>query len=197
MAQGNFTLDQTTLLHSDFVNMAVYDDPKYGLIFGGSSILELFKPHQIALPVYAAGYSGNYYRKTSAFASFSLVVKAGLHVSIYEESSPSDCQGKGIQALEILMGSGDLVPEANINNQDSESAWDLTGANTTQVYWRQEGVKLRLAMPNGFSGSITMMWAADYKRLPTFPQVAGDSIDVPAEDVDTYYSKWKAEIRTP
>jgi hypothetical protein len=197
MAQGNFTLDQTTLLHSDFVNMAVYDDPKYGLTFGGSSILELFKPHQIALAAYAVGYSGNYYRKNSAFANFSAAIKAGTYVTIYEELKPSDCQDKGIQALEILKGNGDLCDETKIIPNDNENAWDLTTANTATVYWRQEGTKIRVAMPNSFTGSVTMAWSADYKRLPTFPQVASDSIDVPAEDVDIYYSKWKAEIRTP
>lgn len=190
MAQGNFSDGRTSLLVSDFIDRLKAEDSAYF-----KSGTDFITPLQMVLPVYAASYSGSYYRtksQTSAPTSFSTEQKATDYGNFYEEPIPADCQDDGVEALHVFYDTTNAVSPENIEKNTDEQAWDIA---TNKVYWRQSGRYLRVFIPYQIASSGSLAYTIpSFKRLPSYPQAEGDYIDAPAEDIETLFNSYKASV---
>jgi hypothetical protein len=153
---------------------------------------------QLTLAAYAATYTGPYYdmpSQTSAPTAFPAVTgAAGTRGSFYEIAYPSDAQDGQIKAIEVHWDTSNLKTiEQTLIVEDDEVNWDTASTNTTTVYWVQAGRKIRIYVPVSYLGTAPK-YTLSYKRLPTYPGVVGDTLDVPAEDFAEFYSQWVANI---
>lgn len=190
MAQGNIVAAQTPLLVSDFINMAKADDNSYAI---GSP--DFLTPFKVALPAYAKSYTGVYYQvssQTSAPQQFPAAQLTTGYGSIYEIALPTNAIDGGINGLVISYNSSQIVPETSITNA-LETSWVMDNTNTTVAYWTQRGRVFRSYLPVAYKSSPA--YSFDYQREPTYPQVTGDAIDAPADDIATLYNAWKSDIK--
>jgi hypothetical protein len=190
MGQTSYSNGQLALLVSDYIARAKAKDTS--LATGSPDFLNAM---QIALPKYASDYAGSYYDVAiqsggpTALPTAEIVETPG---SLYEISYPSDCMDEGFLAFQLYYGVSQLsvVGQTHIHLVQDEGSWDMATSNTTEIYLRTVGRKIRVYIPASYLTVATPKYGISYKRYPTYPAVVGDFLDVPAEDQGTFFQQW-------
>jgi hypothetical protein len=190
MSIENIVLGRTTLRMTDFIDKVKAEDTKYA-----NETTDFFTPIEIALPAYAASFTGSFYRSKTAPAAVPTPTLIATAYKQYDIDLPVDCLNGGVQHLQLSYGSSPdtAVGDTLFELEEDETLWDST-SNPTAVYARHVGRVLRVKIPLTYSSAVTVQYALSYTRYPEIPLAASDHIDAPAEDINSLYSSWKSRI---
>lgn len=187
MAQGTYTLGRSALTAAELHSLAKAEDRRFK-----NPDATTWLAHKTAMAAFALTITTDFYDKTTALVAFSAAIETDTNVKKFSEDVPTDCREGGITTLQIKTHAGLYVAPAKVLNKPSA---DWSYVSTDTVYWEMQGRKLLVLVPVSMDGA-NLKWAVDYKRLPTFPQVDADYLDIPAENEQDYLNLWKGIVRT-